>query len=493
MTQPEAINSGVQLSDAEKREIANLQALGRDLATQLYVCLKTASFYDPRNDNFKKQISKFLDLLHVATDHESHLSITDVDGYLFLNDQRLKIKLDGYLAAKYLQSQFENLGVAGMEFSVKTELEELEKAFSQVVRSDLKVRNAENLNDYFRGLEIKNIKFIPSLTIDDCRDDDDDESERTSAKKTFFQALSVVQQVMGGFAQQKKRNTNFFKAKRAIHGIIDEIIKNESYMLELTVLRNYDQYTYKHSVNVSVFAVALGIRLGLSKARLAELGFAALFHDFGKTRIPIDLLNKPESFNALDWSKMHEHPIYGAKALAQAFPMDSHTARAMLVAFEHHKNIDGTGYPYINRARPMNLFSRIVSMCDYFDAVTSGRVYSKKPMPLDQVIMQMIKQAKVKFDPYLLKVLINIIGIYPVGSLLLLDTGELALVVANNMNDIFRPDVRILADTRGKKEQTPVVQLTEYDRENEKYVRNVVHLVDPEKYGIDISEYILES
>ena len=287
MTQPEAINSGVQLSDAEKREIANLQALGRDLATQLYVCLKTASFYDPRNDNFKKQISKFLDLLHVATDHESHLSITDVDGYLFLNDQRLKIKLDGYLAAKYLQSQFENLGVAGMEFSVKTELEELEKAFSQVVRSDLKVRNAENLNDYFRGLEIKNIKFIPSLTIDDCRDDDDDESERTSAKKTFFQALSVVQQVMGGFAQQKKRNTNFFKAKRAIHGIIDEIIKNESYMLELTVLRNYDQYTYKHSVNVSVFAVALGIRLGLSKARLAELGFAALFHDFGKTRIPV--------------------------------------------------------------------------------------------------------------------------------------------------------------------------------------------------------------
>jgi hypothetical protein len=105
----------------------------------------------------------------------------------------------------------------------------------------------------------------------------------------------------------------------------------------------------------------------------------------------------------------------------------------------------------------------------------------------------MIKQAKVKFDPYLLKVLINIIGIYPVGSILLLDTGELALVVANNVNDIYRPDVRILADTKGKKEQTFVVQLTEYDKENEKYVRNIAHLVDPEKYGIDISQYILES
>ncbi|NIP41451.1 MAG: HD domain-containing protein [candidate division Zixibacteria bacterium] len=493
MTQPDAVNSGVQLSDAEKREIANLQALGRDLATQLYVCLKTASFYDPRNDNFRKQISKFLDLLNVATDHESHLAITDVDGYLFLNDQRLKIKLDGYLAAKYLQSSFENLAVAGIEFSLKTEFEELEKVFAYIVRSDIKVRNADNLNAYFNELGIRNIKFIPALTMDDGREDEDDETERTSAKKTFFQALSVVQQVMGGFAQQKKRNTNFFKAKRAIHGIIDEIIKNESYMLELTVLRNYDQYTYKHSVNVSVFAVALGIRLGLSKARLAELGFAALFHDFGKTRIPIDLLNKPERFNTLDWSKMHEHPVYGAKALAQAFPMDSHTARAMIVAFEHHKNVDGTGYPYINRTRQVNLYSRIVALCDFFDALTSGRVYSKNPTPIDEVITQMIKQAKVKFDPYLLKVLINIIGIYPVGSILLLDTGELALVVANNVNDIYRPDVRILADTMGKKEQTYVVQLAEYDKENEKYIRNISHLVDPDKYGIDISQYILES
>ena len=491
MTQPDVMHSGVQLSEAEKREIANLQALGRDLVTQLYICLKTASFYDIRNDNFKNQIHKFRELLRIASEHESSLSITSTEGYMFLNDQRLKIQLDGYLAAKYLQNHFRNLSIAGFEFSVNTTIEELTTAFSKMVRSDLSISGAEKLNAYFKKFEIKNIRFLPALDIDEP-EDELDESSRTKAKKTFFRAMHVIQQVMTGHKKQMRKNSGFFKAKRAIHAIVDEITKDESYMLELTALRNYDQYTYKHSVNVSVFAVALGIRLGLDKARLAELGFAALFHDFGKTRIPIDLLNKPDNFDSTDWSKMQEHPVYGAKLLAQSFPMDRHTARAMIVAFEHHKNLDGTGYPYINRARILNLFSRIVALCDYFDALTSGRSYRKEVLTVDQVIMQMIKQTDVKFDPYLLKVMIHIIGIYPVGSLLLLDTGELALVVRNNIDDLFRPDVKIIADTTGKRERPETVKLTEFNREKDKFRRNVLHLVDPEKYGIDISEYILE-
>ncbi|MBD3218070.1 MAG: HD domain-containing protein [candidate division Zixibacteria bacterium] len=492
MNQPDTANSSVQLTGAEKREIANLQALGRDLVTQLYICIKTASFYDIQNANFKKQMRKLHELLLVAFDLEPEVSVTETDGYIFLNEQRLKIKLEGYLAFKYIQNLFRKLGVSGVRVFADTTLDELKTAFSKMVRSEAENSGAEKLNDTFYEAGIKNITFIPALTLTETRDEDNAESSRTKAKKTFFRAMNIVQQVMGGYNRQQSKNTVFFKAKRAIHGIVDEIIKNESYMLELTALRNYDQYTYKHSVNVSVFAVAMGIRLGLDKVRLAELGFAALFHDFGKTRIPIDLLNKPDNFDNTDWSKMQEHPVYGSKALSQSFPMDRHTARAMIVAFEHHKNLDGTGYPYINRTRTLNLFSRIVALCDYFDALTSGRTYRKEVLTVDQVIMQMIKQTNVKFDPYLLKVLIHIIGIYPVGSLLLLDTGELALVVRNNIDDLFRPDVKILADTVGKKEHPPVVQLTEYDRQNDKFKRNIVHLVDPEKYGIDISEYILE-
>ena len=281
-------------------------------------------------------------------------------------------------------------------------------------------------------------------------DDNSPRDDRKKAKRTFFNAISVVQEILT--APSENRQLNLIRAKRAIHSLVDQLLNNERYLLELTALQKFDDYTYKHSVNVSIFAVALGLRLGFSKSQLSELGFAALFHDFGKTKIPIDLLNKPDGLNSSDWSQMQEHPVYGAKVIARSFPIDRYTARAVLVAFEHHKNLDGTGYPYINRTRPINLFSRIVAICDYFDALTSGRSYRKKTVPVDEVIMQMMKLSGVKFDPHLLKVMINIVGIYPSGSLLLLDTGELALVTANNPDDIFRPEVKIIADTQGRKD-----------------------------------------
>jgi HD-GYP domain-containing protein (c-di-GMP phosphodiesterase class II) len=487
---PNTPNMATELTDADKRALANQQALGRDLVTQLYICLKTASFYDPSNDNFRKQIYKFRDLLQIASEISARINITSVDGYLFMNEDRLKINLDGYLAAKFLQRQFEQLHVAGLDFSTNASMQDLTETMLEAVGTETVKIGAEALNAIFKKKGILSIKFIPSLKILDEEDESLQENDKLNAKQAFFRAIGVVQEVLTNYAQGRK--ANIVKAKRAVHSLVDQIIRNESYMLELTALKKHDQYTYKHSVNVSVFAVALGMRLGFGKSQLAELGFAALFHDFGKTKIPIDLLNKPDGLDSTDWSQMQEHPVYGAKALAQSFAIDRYASRAMLVAFEHHKNLDGTGYPYINRAKSLNLHSRIVALCDFFDALTSGRTYRKDSLPVDEVILKMIRQSNVKFDPYLLKVLINIIGVYPVGTLLLLDTGELALVKQNNPDDIFRPDVKIIADRNGKKVPAPVARLSSYDEKNKRYFRNVLHMVDPDRYHIDISQYILE-
>jgi HD-GYP domain-containing protein (c-di-GMP phosphodiesterase class II) len=490
MSNPNAQNFTVELTDADKRLLANQQALGRDLVTQLYICLKTASFYDPSNDNFRKQIYKFRDYLQVASEISARVTITSADGYLFMNEARLKINLDGYLAAKFLQRQFDQLHVAGFDFSTNASMQDLTAVMLETVGMEIEKIGAEALNKILKEKGILSVRFMPSLKILDEEEERLQENEKLNAKQSFFRAIGVVQEILTSYAQGRK--ANIIKAKRAVHSLVDQIIKNESYMLELTALKKHDQYTYKHSVNVSVFAVALGMRLGFGKSQLAELGFSALFHDFGKTKIPVDLLNKPDGLDSTDWSQMQEHPVYGAKALAQSFAMDRYTSRAMLVAFEHHKNLDGTGYPYINRAKRLNLYSRIVALCDFFDALTSGRTYRKDSMPVDEVILKMIRQSSIKFDPYLLKVLINIIGVYPVGTLLLLDTEELALVEQNNPDDIFRPDVKIIADRGGKKVPAVRARLCSYDEENKRYYRNVLHMVDPERYGIDISRYILE-
>jgi len=478
------------LSDAEKRALANQQALGRDLVTQLYVCLKTASFYDISNENFKKQLTKLADFLDIAFESKKEITVTSVEGYLFFNEQRLKINLNGYLAAKYTQQQFDKLKVSGLAFKKPVSDDELTAVIPAITGSSHGQNGADRLNAALAAKNVRNISFIPAQHLVSEVDEPSEREERQNAKQTFFKAINVVQEMLT--APSKGRQISLIKAKRVIHSLVDNIMKNESYLLELAALKSYDKYTFQHSVNVSIFSVALGLRLGLDKSPLAELGFAALFHDFGKTRIPLDLLNKPDNLNSNDWSLMQEHPVYGAKVIAQSFAMDRYTGRAILVAFEHHKNLDGTGYPYINRTEEINLYSRIVSLCDVFDAMTSGRAYFKETVPIDRVILQMIKQAGVKFDPYLLKILINIIGIYPSGSLLLLDTGELALVVRNDPEDIFRPEVKIIADQSGKKSPAPKTGLSSFDKAHNRYFRNVVHLVDPSKYGIDISEYILE-
>jgi len=488
MTQSIPITKSDRYTSAEMKAMANLQALGRDLVTQFYICLKTAAFYDNNNTNYQKQLQKFSDLVDIALEKQAEFRLTSVEGYLFLNEQRLKINLDGYLSAKSLQKTFDRFKITGLIFKNGVDQLSLSFLITELVRNTNITIGAEELNKLFNSKNVSDIEFIPSLTIS-SEEDITPKDERKKAKRVFFNAINVVQDILTTPADN--RQLNLIRAKRAIHSLVDQLLKNERYLLELTALQKFDDYTYKHSVNVSIFSVALGLRLGFSKAQLSELGFAALFHDFGKTKIPLDLLNKPDGLNSSDWSQMQEHPVYGAKVIAQNFLMERYTARAILVAFEHHKNLDGTGYPYINRTCSLNLYSQIVSICDYFDALTSGRTYRKKSVPVDEVILQMMKLSNVKFDAHLLKVMINLVGIYPSGSLLLLDTGELALVTANNANDIFRPEVKIIADTRGKKNPPIRTHLSAFDSRQNRYFRNVLHLVDPTKYDIDISEYIL--
>ena len=135
------------LSDAEKRVLANQQALGRDFVTQLYVCLKTASFYDISNENFKKQLTKLADFLDIVFESKKKITVTSVEGYLFFNEQRLKINLDGYLAAKYIQQQFDKLKVSGVAFKKPVSTDELTAVILAVTGSSHGENGADGLNE----------------------------------------------------------------------------------------------------------------------------------------------------------------------------------------------------------------------------------------------------------------------------------------------------------------------------------------------------------
>jgi len=179
----------------------------------------------------------------------------------------------------------------------------------------------------------------------------------------------------------------------------------------------------------------------------------------------------------------------GAKTILRNLKLDNHTARAARGAFEHHINNDFTGYPkLVYDQRPTTLFSKIISIVDTFDALTSGRLYLKKSLEPDKVLKKMLYQMKIKFDTFLLKIFTNIVGSYPAGSLVLLSSEEIALILTNNDKASGRPFVKIVGDKDGLLESPIWADLAQPDQGR----REVLRLIDPDRYGLNAKDFILE-
>jgi HD-GYP domain-containing protein (c-di-GMP phosphodiesterase class II) len=308
---------------------------------------------------------------------------------------------------------------------------------------------------------------------------------RLQARNTFFRAIVTVKDVMT--ATSKKEKVSVARTRRVVHSIIDLISRDDAALIELASIKDFDEYTYAHSTNVCIYSLTLGYRLGLNRRELSELGFAALFHDIGKVKLPNDLINKPDRYNEFDWAQMHKHPILGAMTIAKMLRLDTHMSRAMSVAYEHHIHPDHTGYPLLPEKRITGLYSRIVSIADAFDALISHRVYIKDRIPPDEVVRKMMHQMTVKFDALLLKQFINFIGIFPIGSLVLLSNKTVGVVSRTNSSELNRPELRIIADDRGSLEEHAWIDLAEAANRS----IDIVRIIDPEKYNIDLTDIIL--
>jgi HD-GYP domain-containing protein (c-di-GMP phosphodiesterase class II) len=235
-----------------------------------------------------------------------------------------------------------------------------------------------------------------------------------------------------------------------------------------------------------VLSIVLGFHLGLDKKRLSDLGVAALLHDIGKINLPIELVNKPDTYNDMDWQQMRSHPVFGVKTILKTRGSDLSSVRAIAAAYEHHITFSGGGYPELLQKRTPCLFAQIVAIADSFNAMTSGRVYHRKRMAGDEVITNMVNRAGGDFNPLVLKVFINTIGIYPVGSVVRLNTNEIAIVSRTNPNDLVKPEVKIIADRDGLKPELKIIDLSSEQAAN----IHIAGVIDGDKYNIDPANFI---
>lgn len=267
-------------------------------------------------------------------------------------------------------------------------------------------------------------------------------------------------------------------------------MEEEQLLLGMTSIKDYDEYTYHHSVNVSILSIALGQRLGMHITQLTELGIVALFHDIGKLDIPYDILNKTTRLTDDDWKIIRRHPLEGVRLLLKMKFIDLVTIRSAIVSFEHHMFYNNNGYPMVKHPFVLDLFSRIISIADQYDAMTSSRVYARKAMSPDNALNLMMKRSGKQLDPLLLKFFINMVGIYPIGTLVMLDSNELGIVTESSPVFVDKPRIMILTDSNGKKVEPNGFDLSETNPEGN-YSKSIVKTLDAGKYKINIADYLL--
>jgi putative nucleotidyltransferase with HDIG domain len=265
-----------------------------------------------------------------------------------------------------------------------------------------------------------------------------------------------------------------------IDGLAHAVAHNRTALLALTTLKNYDNYTFTHMVNVSILTMGQARGLGIDGPLLREFGMAALMHDIGKVKTPLEVLNKPDKLTDAEFTIMKRHVVDGAEILRRTPDMPT---LAPVVAFEHHLRIDGTGYPQV--ARPsLNLGTMLCGIADVYDAMRSQRVY-QSARPTDRILEVLKRNDGAQFDKHLVRRFVQLVGIYPAGNLVRLDTGEIAVVLKVHAADPYRPQVRVVFDRSGKRLDLAYdVNLWQNDPKDGR-PSAVVSPLDPDEHHID--------
>ncbi len=311
-----------------------------------------------------------------------------------------------------------------------------------------------------------------------------------SAKEAYSRALTIMLSAVGKLPSRK--HVSIQQTKRVIQSMIDILMEDESILLGLGTIRDYDDYTFTHSVNVAILSMCLGKRLGLSRALIEQVGLCGLFHDLGKVDVPVKLITKAARLTSEEFEQVKQHPMHSIRQIMRLSADHEMKAKCLLPPFEHHLGVDLSGYPQTGRKEPLSLLGRILSVADHYDALTSNRAYRPRPFSPDMALQLMVQVSGSKLDPIVLKVFIDMIGVFPIGSFLLFDTGEFGLVAEPPEHSAQGRPVVILLERRGEGfVQGERVDLSELDDGGRRFRRNVERSFHPSEYGIQPAMFLV--
>ncbi len=488
LTQPTSKDASIPKGEWER----DLSKLGTHLLTKLHVLMRVSQIYDSKNTALHQFTQECLEAINTFIHQQGDLCLKIFGEDIYLNEQRLRYSVEGFNSYKYLLTQLKKRRIGEVHF--KAVIEETPLREFIYLLMGLEEGKKENADRLWESLKAKQIFSIEIHPLEKMEQEEGPltkkEDSREIGKKVFFESIGAIK---GVFTQIKgKPSADVRRLKRLVRKAVHLIMEDESILLGMATIKNYDEYTFNHSVNVAIYALAIGRRLGLTRNELSELGITAMLHDIGKSRIPLEVLNKPAPLDEEEWGVMKKHPLMGVEVVLNLKQLGEINPRMVIGIFDHHLKNDLTGYPKLFRKKQVSLFGRIIQIADAYDAMTTPRIYKKIPFTPEQALALLLREQTTHYDPILLKIFIGVIGLYPIGSLVLLDTKEMGIVYKTNPDPehLDRPQVLLIEKRGDRKERVTLADLMERD-EKGRYRRSILKTLDPMKYHIDIAKYFL--
>ncbi|MHC4607810.1 MAG: HD-GYP domain-containing protein [Planctomycetota bacterium] len=448
--------------------------------------VRQAQLYEPENRIMNEPIARLRESLERLTGSGAGFSFQEKDDSIFINGERLRCDGTAFTRHVAFGRELESRKIEGMLFQGPLDDAEWKALVYAIARFE---RESDTpFEDIRDALQEEGLGEKVELTVLGK------EAQlrrlmkmRTEGRMVAARAYAKAMQILKLFVRHLDNPTwhgyYHLKLQRAVQDLVS-VCKDHGWKY-IGLVHNdfFEEYLYNHSVNVTILALAMGVRLNLKRTRLTELGTAAMLHDLGKALLPKELMEKRGPFTDEERAQLNEHPVLGVGALLKLRHYNEALLKRIMVMCEHHRTF--------TQDEKFHAYSRIVAIAETFDALTSHRPYRPAFLP-DEAIRILISLAGKRLDESLVHIFVRTVGLYPPGTLLLLSTGEKAIAFHPHpeMEKWKTPVARIVRDKKGKEvKEAMLVDLSE-EVEDYKLKREIVRTLDPAAEGINVTGYL---
>ncbi|MBI4745801.1 MAG: HD domain-containing protein, partial [Deltaproteobacteria bacterium] len=435
--------------------------LAIEVLRNLNLAVKGINLYPAGHPSITHSISEVYKDISSILNTRDRMIIGLVEDVLVLDETPLYTLTD---SIQELTSRMKKLDIGTITISRGVTEMEIRGGLLKLLYSDAAdIERAGGFAPYMNALGVSQITVLePKVT--------GEKGGADAARRVYKGAIDVVRTAMDEVRLGKIPSST--GAKVVISEMVDQVLENRSAILGLSMVKNYDEYTFHHCVNVSILSLALAEAVGMPKDVLNDLGVGAILHDIGKIDTYEGIIKKPGPLSEDEWKEVRKHPARGAEIIRK---MEGISELSIRVVIEHHLKYNRQGYPQIEGAGSQSEPSMCVNIADCYDAITTMRPY-QVPYNPGKALEYMHTLSGKDFEPHLLDRFIEVLGIYPPGTLVRLNTNEIAIVTAPNPKDPTQPKVRLVFDRLGRKvEGVQEFLLTEADEKG--WRRSVLSVV----------------